>query len=132
TRPPCRGTASRRASRSSSSARARPSSTRSPHCVCCSRSSITSSCWGASSRRPDTMAARGRYRGGNYRRRSAGSRGILYATVTAAALWLIAPFALLFVPGISYQEHLIAPPFSPVPAQVTFGHHPHVLGLLRL
>ena len=57
---------------------------------------------------------RGRYRGGNYRRRSASSTLILYATVAAVALWLIAPFVWLFVTSISYQKNLLARPFTPV------------------
>src|SRR5215510_7278288 len=77
------------------------------------------------------MAARGRYRGANYRRRSVGSRVILYATVTAVALWLIAPFAWLFVTSISYQKNLLARPFSPVPPEVTFDNYRMLLGLVR-
>ena len=74
---------------------------------------------------------RARYRGGNYRRRSAGSQVILYVTVTAVALWLLAPFAWLFVTSISYQKNLLARPFSPVPPEITFDNYRMVLGLVR-
>jgi multiple sugar transport system permease protein len=74
---------------------------------------------------------RGRYRGGNYRRRSAGSTLVLYATVAAVALWLIAPFAWLFVTSISYQKNLLARPFTPVPPEVTLDNYRMVLGLVR-
>src|SRR5262249_57821931 len=66
-----------------------------------------------------------------HRRRSLGSRVILYATVTAVALWLVAPFAWLFVTSISYQKNLLARPFSPVPPDVTFDNYRMVLGLVR-
>ena len=47
------------------------------------------------------------------------------------ALWLIAPFAWLFVTSISYQKHLLARPFTPVPPEVTFDNYRMVLGLVR-
>src|SRR5205814_6586586 len=72
-----------------------------------------------------------RYRGGSYRRRSSGSVLVLYATVAVVALWLIAPFAWLFVTSISYQKHLLARPFTPIPPEVTFDNYRMVLGLVR-
>lgn len=77
------------------------------------------------------MATRGGYRGGSYRKRSTGSRIVLYATVAAVALWLIAPFVWLFVTSISYQRHLLARPFSLVPPEVTFDNYRMILGLVR-
>src|SRR5262249_18792129 len=72
-----------------------------------------------------------RDRGGSDRRRSLGTRVILYAPLTAVALWLIAPFAWLFVTSISYQKNLLARPFTPVPPEVTFDNYRMVLGLVR-
>ncbi len=76
------------------------------------------------------MAARG-YRGGSYRARSLASRLVLYATVAAVALFLIAPFAWLFVTSVSYQKHLLARPFTLVPPEVTFDNYRMILGLVR-
>jgi multiple sugar transport system permease protein len=77
------------------------------------------------------VATRGGYRGGSYRQRSPGSRIVLYLTVSLVALWLIAPFAWLFVTSISYQKHLLARPFSLVPPEVTFDNYRMILGLVR-
>src|SRR5262249_2614762 len=66
-----------------------------------------------------------------HRRRSLGSRVILYATVTAVALWLVAPFARLFVTSISDPKNLLARPFTPVPPEVTLDNYRMVLGLVR-
>ena len=74
---------------------------------------------------------RGRYRGSNYRRRSAGSTLVLYAMVAAVTLWLIAPFVWLFVTSISYQKNLLTRPFTPVPPEVTLDNYRMVLGLVR-
>src|SRR2546429_5206401 len=73
---------------------------------------------------------RARYRGGNYRRRSAGSRIVLYVTVAAVALWLVAPFGWLFVTSVSYQRNLLARPFRLVPPEVTFDNYRMILGLV--
>ena len=77
------------------------------------------------------MARATGYRGDSYRRRSVGSAVVLYATVTAVALWLIAPFVWLFVTSISYQKHLLARPFTLVPPEVTFDNYRMILGLVR-
>ena len=77
------------------------------------------------------MTARGGYRGGSYRRRPVGSRIVLGATLVAVALWLIAPFAWLFVTSISYQKNLLARPFRLVPPEVTFDNYRMILGLVR-
>jgi multiple sugar transport system permease protein len=70
-------------------------------------------------------------RGGSARRRSTGSRIVLYATVTAVTLWLVAPFVWLFVTSVSYQKHLLARPFSLVPPEVTLDNYRMILGLVR-
>ena len=77
------------------------------------------------------MTTRARYRGGNYRRRSAGSRIVLYVTVAAVALWLVAPFGWLFVTSVSYQRNLLARPFRLVPPEVTLDNYRMILGLVR-
>src|SRR5207249_91765 len=88
-------------------------------------------CSPASRRRAERVTTRARYRGGNYRRRSVGSQVILYATVTAVALWLIAPFVWLFVTSVSYQRNLLARPFTLVPPEVTLDNYRKILGLVR-
>ena len=70
-------------------------------------------------------------RGGSARRRSTGSRIVLYVTVAAVVLWLVAPFAWLFVTSVSYQKHLLARPFSLVPPEVTLDNYRMILGLVR-
>jgi multiple sugar transport system permease protein len=70
-------------------------------------------------------------RGGSGRRRSTGSRIVLYATVAAVTLWLVAPFVWLFVTSVSYQKHLLARPFSLVPPEVTLDNYRMILGLVR-
>jgi multiple sugar transport system permease protein len=70
-------------------------------------------------------------RGGSARRRSTGSRIVLYATVAAVTLWLVAPFVWLFVTSVSYQKHLLARPFSLVPPEVTLDNYRMILGLVR-
>jgi multiple sugar transport system permease protein len=77
------------------------------------------------------VTPRARYRGGEYRRRSRASAVVLYATIAAVALWLVAPFAWLFVTSISYQKHLLARPFTLVPPEVTFDNYRMILGLVR-
>ena len=77
------------------------------------------------------MAGARRYRGGNYRARSAGNRVVLYVTIAAVALWLIAPFVWLFVTSVSYQRNLLARPFSLIPPEVTFENYRMILGLVR-
>jgi len=77
------------------------------------------------------VTTRPRYRGGNYRRRSAGSRIVLYVTVAAVALWLVAPFGWLFVTSVSYQRNLLARPFRLVPPEVTLDNYRMILGLVR-
>jgi multiple sugar transport system permease protein len=70
-------------------------------------------------------------RGGGARRRSTGSRIVLYATVAAVVLWLVAPFVWLFVTSVSYQKHLLARPFSLVPPEITLDNYRMILGLVR-
>jgi multiple sugar transport system permease protein len=77
------------------------------------------------------VLSRAGYRGGKYRRRPLGSRVVLYATLTAVALWLVGPFAWLFVTSISYQRNLLARPFTPIPPEVTFDNYRMILGLVR-
>ena len=74
------------------------------------------------------MPVRARTRG---RPRSRGSRVLLYATLAAVAVWLIGPFAWLFVTSVSYQKHLLARPFSPVPPEITLDNYRMILGLVR-
>jgi multiple sugar transport system permease protein len=75
-------------------------------------------------------AARG-YRGGSYRRRSAGSRLVLYGLILAVAVWLIGPFAWLFITSISYQRNLMARPLSFIPPEVTLDNYKMIFGLVR-
>lgn len=75
-------------------------------------------------------AARG-YRGGSYRRRSAGSRLVLYGLILAVAVWLIGPFVWLFITSISYQRNLMARPLSFVPPEVTLDNYKMIFGLVR-
>ena len=77
------------------------------------------------------MARARPYRGDSYRGRSPGSRVVLYATITLVALWLIAPFAWLFVTSVSYQRNLLARPFPLIPPEVTFDNYRMILGLMR-
>jgi len=56
---------------------------------------------------------------------------VLYVTVAAVVLWLVAPFAWLFVTSVSYQKHLLARPFSLVPPEVTLDNYRMILGLVR-
>lgn len=74
--------------------------------------------------------ARG-YRGGSYRRRSAGSRLVLYGLILAVAVWLIGPFVWLFVTSISYQRNLMARPLSFIPPEVTLDNYKMIFGLVR-
>jgi multiple sugar transport system permease protein len=74
--------------------------------------------------------ARG-YRGGSYRRRSAGSRLVLYGLILAVAVWLIGPFVWLFITSISYQRNLMARPLSFIPPEVTLDNYKMILGLVR-
>jgi multiple sugar transport system permease protein len=71
------------------------------------------------------------YRGGRYRRRSAGSRIVLYGLILAVAVWLIGPFVWLFITSISYQRNLMARPLSFVPPEVTLDNYRMILGLIR-
>ena len=75
-------------------------------------------------------ATRG-YRGGSYRRRSAGSRLVLYGLILAVAVWLIGPFVWLFITSISYQRNLMARPLSFVPPEVTLDNYKMIFGLVR-
>ncbi len=59
------------------------------------------------------------YRGGSYRRRSTGSRLVLYGLLVAVAIWLIGPFVWLFITSISYQRNLMARPLSFIPPWTT-------------
>ena len=74
--------------------------------------------------------ARG-YRGGSYRRRSAGSRLVLYGLILAVAVWLIGPFVWLFITSISYQRNLMARPLSFIPPEVTLDNYKMIVGLVR-
>ena len=115
------GSASRRRSRSSSSGRARRSCTRSPRCasLLTVRLSLADPRAGSSPRR-ERHGDRGRQHlsAGRYKRRSAGSRLVLYGLVLAVTLWLVGPFVWLFVTSISYQKHLLARPLSFIPPEV--------------
>ena len=75
-------------------------------------------------------AARG-YRGGSYRRRSAGSRLVLYGLILAVAVWLIGPFVWLFITSISFQRNLMARPLSFIPPDVTLDNYKMIFGLVR-
>ena len=74
--------------------------------------------------------ARG-YRGGSYRRRSTGSRLVLYGLILAVAVWLIGPFVWLFITSISYQRNLMARPLSFIPPEVTLDNYKMIFGLVR-
>ena len=71
------------------------------------------------------------YRGGSYRRRSAGSRLVLYGLLAAVAVWLIGPFVWLFITSISYQRNLMARPLSFIPPEVTLDNYKMIFGLIR-
>src|SRR5262245_47473109 len=71
------------------------------------------------------------YRGSRYKRRSGRSRVLLYGLVLAVTLWLVGPFAWLFVTSVSYQKNLLARPFSFVPPEITLDNYKMVLGLVR-
>lgn len=71
------------------------------------------------------------YRGGSYRRRSAGSRLVLYGLILAVAVWLIGPFVWLFITSISYQRNLMARPLSFIPPEVTLDNYKMIFGLVR-
>jgi multiple sugar transport system permease protein len=75
------------------------------------------------------MAAR--VRGGSGRRRSRGSRLVLYALVAMVTLWLAGPFVWLFVTSISYQKNLLARPLSFIPPEVTLDNYRMITGLVR-
>jgi multiple sugar transport system permease protein len=75
--------------------------------------------------------ARGRRSSSSARRRPVGSRIVLAVTVTAVALWLVAPFVWLFVTSVSFQKHLLARPFSLIPPEVTLDNYRMILGLVR-
>jgi multiple sugar transport system permease protein len=77
-----------------------------------------------------TVAPRG-YRGSSYRRRSAGSRLVLYGLLVAVAAWLIGPFVWLFITSISYQRNLMARPLSFIPPEVTLDNYKMIFGLIR-
>jgi multiple sugar transport system permease protein len=59
------------------------------------------------------------------------SRLLLYALVALVSLWLVGPFAWLFVTSISYQKHLLARPLSFVPPEVTLDNYRMIMGLVR-
>jgi multiple sugar transport system permease protein len=77
------------------------------------------------------MALRPHARTARRRSRPLGSRLLLYATLTVVTLWLIGPFVWLFVTSISYQKHLLARPFTPVPPEITLDNYRMILGLVR-
>jgi multiple sugar transport system permease protein len=65
------------------------------------------------------------------RARALGGRVLVYGLVVAVAVWLVAPFAWLFVTSISYQKHLLARPLSFIPPEITLQNYKMVLGLVR-
>ena len=71
------------------------------------------------------------YRAGGYRARRWGQRVLTYGLIAAVALWLVAPFAWLFVTSISYQKHLLARPLRFVPPEVTLDNYRMILGFVR-
>ena len=71
------------------------------------------------------------YRGGSYRRRSTGSRLVLYGLLVAVAIWLIGPFVWLFITSISYQRNLMARPLSFIPPEITLDNYKMIFGLVR-
>lgn len=71
------------------------------------------------------------YRGGRYRRRPVGSQLVLGAVILVMVLWLVGPFAWLFVTSISYQKHLLARPLSFIPPEVTLDNFRMIFGLMR-
>jgi multiple sugar transport system permease protein len=77
------------------------------------------------------LAVQRGYRSSRYKARSLGSRALVYGLVVAVALWLIGPFAWLFVTSISYQKHLLARPLSFIPPEVTLDNYRMILGLVR-
>jgi len=78
-----------------------------------------------------TVTAHPAYRGGGYKGRSLASRLVLYGLVLVVAVWLIGPFAWLFVTSISYQKNLMARPLSFIPPEVTLDNYKMILGLVR-
>ncbi len=71
------------------------------------------------------------YRASRYKRRSAGSRLVLYGLILAVTLWLVGPFVWLFVTSVSYQKNLLARPLSFIPPEVTLDNYKMILGLIR-
>jgi multiple sugar transport system permease protein len=71
------------------------------------------------------------YRAGGYRARRWGQRLLVYGLIAAVGLWLVAPFAWLFVTSISYQKHLLARPLQFVPPEVTLDNYRMILGFVR-
>ena len=63
--------------------------------------------------------------------RGPGRRLLVAALAAAVAVWLVGPFAWLFVTSISYQKHLLARPLAFVPPEVTLDNYRMVLGLVR-
>jgi multiple sugar transport system permease protein len=63
--------------------------------------------------------------------RSLGRRLLVGGLVAAVALWLVGPFAWLFVTSISYQKHLLARPLAFIPPEVTLDNYRMVVGLVR-
>ena len=57
-------------------------------------------------------------------------RALVYGLVLVVAVWLIAPFAWLFVTSVSYQKHLLARPLSFIPPEVTLI--PNYIAMQRL
>ena len=58
-------------------------------------------------------------------------RVVLYGLVVMIALWLVGPFAWLFVTSVSYQRNLLARPFSLIPPEVTTENYRMIFGLVR-
>lgn len=65
-------------------------------------------------------------------RRGAGARALrrlgLALSVGLVAVWILGPFAWLFVTSVSHQKHLLARPMRLIPPEVTFSHYQAILG----
>jgi multiple sugar transport system permease protein len=74
-------------------------------------------------------AAAVRRRPGAVRRHT--HRAVLYGLVVVLAIWLVGPFAWLFVTSVSYQRNLLARPFTLIPPEVTTENYRMIFGLMR-
>ena len=76
------------------------------------------------------MAVAAARRGGR-QTRSTGSRLVLYGLIALVVLWLVGPFAWLFITSVSYQRNLLARPLSLIPPEVTLENYRMILGQVR-